>query len=129
MDLEQGCQQRVEDKFFQGEEQKDVKNSAFNVIKNSKDISDLFNQGNFWSSYALNIIYRDSSCSRVAFIAGKKIGKAHIRNFLKRRLRHLYSNNVELFNNKDVLFIAKKQLINSDFERTNKQIKKFKCLK
>ena len=56
MGLEQGCQQRVEDKFFQEEEQKDVKSSAFNVIKNSKEISDLFNQGNFWSSYALNII-------------------------------------------------------------------------
>lgn len=82
----------------------------FNTIKSSKEISELFNNGNFRPLKFFNLIYRNSEFTRVAFIAGKRLGKAHYRNYLKRRLRSLYSENFKYFENKEVLLIAKKDL-------------------
>lgn len=129
MDLDLEWQQKAEEQYFQEEEQRVVRNFVFNTIKSNKEISELFNSGTFWSSYALNIIYKASGQQRVAFIAGKKIGKAYKRNFLKRRLRHLYLNNIDLFQDMDVLLIAKQNLLEGNFYRINKNLKNFKCQK
>ena len=97
----------------------------FNTIKSSKEISELFHNGYFRSFKFFNLIYRNSEVTRVAFIAGKKLGKAHYRNYLKRRLRSLYSENFKYFENKEVLLIAKKNLK----EYSDEDLKKSLCKK
>lgn len=126
MDSELEWHLRAEELCFQEEEQRVAKSFVFNVIKSNLEISELFNNGSFWSSKSVNIIFRISDDDGVAFIAGKKLGKAHDRNFAKRRLRHLYRENRNLFSKKEVLLISKKSLLTEDFAKINQQIKRFR---
>lgn len=64
------------------------------IIKSSADISTLFTQGKRVHTSCVTFIVlpqqhdlTDSSCGRVAFIAGKKLGNAVWRNSAKRRMR------------------------------------------
>lgn len=63
-----------------------------NIIKSSEQISELFSQGKKVSSKEIRIIYKKHDeqrgpCGRVAFIAGKKLGNAVVRNRSKRVMR------------------------------------------
>ncbi len=98
----------------------------YKTIKDKNQISDLFNNGTFWHSRNFFIIYKSSEDQEVAYIAGKKLGKAHIRNFAKRRLRHLYFENQDLFEQKSALLVAKKGTLSADFYSLSKEIKRFK---
>lgn len=62
------------------------------IIKSSDQISELFNRGTRFSSGEIRIIVKQvddqrDPCGRVAFIAGKKLGNAVVRNRSKRVLR------------------------------------------
>lgn len=62
------------------------------TIKSSEQISEVFNLGTRFSSGEIRIIVKQTDeqrdpCGRVAFIAGKKIGNAVVRNRSKRVLR------------------------------------------
>lgn len=63
-----------------------------NIIKSSEQISELFSQGKRVSSKEIRIIYKKQDeqrgpRGRVAFIAGKKLGNAVVRNRSKRVMR------------------------------------------
>lgn len=96
----------------------------FNVIKNNSEISELFNTGSYISTKTFSVIWIKSESSQVAFIAGKKLGKAHIRNYCKRRLREIYRQNSVLFENKKVLLIARNALLNANNDQIYKGIKR-----
>lgn len=98
----------------------------FKVIKKSEEISALFNSGKYLSLKNFTIIYKESESTRVAFIAGKKLGNAVKRNFLKRRLRSLYSENQEIFEGKDVLFLAKQRLLTAKYSEAENDLAKIK---
>lgn len=62
------------------------------VLKSSDQISDVFNTGIRYSSGLVRILIKKHEeqrgpCGRVAFIAGKKLGNAVVRNKSKRLLR------------------------------------------
>ncbi len=62
------------------------------TIKSSDQISEVFNLGTRFSSGEIRIIVKKvddqrGPCGRVAFIAGKKLGNAVVRNRSKRVLR------------------------------------------
>lgn len=62
------------------------------IIKSSEQISEIFNLGTRFSSGEVRIIVKQADdqrgpCGRVAFIAGKKLGNAVVRNRSKRVLR------------------------------------------
>ena len=48
---------------------------------------------------------------KIGFIIPKKIGKASIRNLLKRRLKYILRYNKKLFQNKKLIIIIKKKAI------------------
>ena len=65
-----------------------------NIIKSSEQISELFSQGKRVSAKEIRIIYKKHDeqrdpCGRVAFIAGKKLGNAVVRNRSKRVMREV----------------------------------------
>jgi len=49
-------------------------------------------------------------------VAPKALGKAHDRNFVKRRLRHLVSLNAEILQTHDIVLLATMQSIDASFE-------------
>lgn len=98
----------------------------FNVIKKSEEISALFNSGKYISLKYFTIIWEECENTRVAFIAGKKLGGAVKRNFLKRRLRSLYRENFEIFQNKKVLLLAKQRLLTANYLEAENDLKRIK---
>ncbi len=69
-----------------------------NIIKSSEQISELFSQGKMVSAKEIRIIYKKHDeqrgpSGRVAFIAGKKLGNAVVRNRSKRVMREVAREN------------------------------------
>ena len=54
--------------------------------------------------------------NRVGITVSKKLGKAHIRNRTRRRLREIYRLNEELFQpGWDIVVVARSKAVNADF--------------
>ena len=63
--------------------------SSVNRLKKRKEFAYLYNHGNAKHTDNLTLVYlpTKSRALKVGFSVAKKIGKAHTRNFVKRRLR------------------------------------------
>ena len=56
--------------------------------------------------------------NRVGITVGKKLGKAHIRNRVRRRLREVYRLNEELFQpGWDIVVVARTKAVDAEFSR------------
>ncbi len=89
------------------------------TIKNKKYIDFLFKNGKKISTKTILIIVDENKqrvpLGRVAFIAGKKIGNSPKRNYAKRIMRHaFYEANINI-KNLNIIFVAKKNILNSNF--------------
>jgi len=62
------------------------------------------------------IFYKEGREKKVGFTVSKKIGNAVKRNFAKRRLRALFSEIEEFLKEGTYIFVAKKNIINSEYE-------------
>ena len=59
--------------------------------------------------------------NRVGITVGKKLGKAHIRNRVRRRLREIYRLNEEQFQSGwDIVVVARTKAIDAEFARLEK---------
>ena len=81
------------------------------TIKSSDQISEVFNLGMRFSSGEIRIIVKKADdqrdpCGRVAFIAGKKLGNAVIRNRSKRVMRETARANGLPVDGYDILLMA-----------------------
>ena len=62
-----------------------------------------------------------SDCNRVGITVGKKLGKAHIRNRIRRRLREVYRLNEEKFlPGYDIVVVARTKAIDAPFSQLTK---------
>ncbi len=62
-----------------------------------------------------------SSENRVGITVSKKLGKAHVRNFVRRRLREIYRLHEDLFQpGWDIVVVARTKAVNADFDRLTK---------
>jgi len=81
-------------------------------IRTKKEFLFLYKKGNRYRGRYFTLIYltNDLSYSRMAVVASKKVGRAVVRNKIKRRLRALYRKNKHLLQkNLDLLIIAKRE--------------------
>lgn len=62
------------------------------------------------------------SQGRVGFTVSKKIGKAHTRNFIKRRLKHIVRNNSFIYKNRDLVVLPLVKSVTSSFEELRRDI-------
>lgn len=98
------------------------------TIKSSTDISALFSQGRRFHATGLTLIVLPTSdrseirSGRVAFIAGKKSGKAVWRNSAKRRLRAVCREVGGPWPEHDVLFLAKRPLLDLNYSRVRTDV-------
>ena len=102
---------------------------CMNIIKSSEQISELFSQGKRVSAKEIRIIYKKHDeqrgpCGRVAFIAGKKLGNAVVRNRSKRVMREVARENGLPAAGYDVLLMATPATRQADHEVLNASLAK-----
>lgn len=61
------------------------------------------------------------TCNRVGITVGKKLGKAHVRNRTRRRLREVYRLNEQLFRpGWDIVVVARTRAVDAPFDALTK---------
>ncbi len=59
--------------------------------------------------------------NRVGLTVSKKLGKAHVRNYVRRRLREIYRINEEQFQpGWDIVVVARSRAVDAEFQRLTK---------
>lgn len=96
----------------------------FKTIKKSDEISELFKVGKLVSFRHFSVFYVDSKESKIAFIAGKKLGNSVKRNYLKRKLRRVYIENQPWFAGKKAIIVAKYKLLAADDKDIDRDFKR-----
>ena len=62
-----------------------------------------------------------SECNRVGITVGKKLGKAHIRNRTRRRIREIYRlNEVKFKAGWDIVVVARSRAVEAPFDKLTK---------
>ena len=91
------------------------------TITSSREISQAFSEGRRIHTRYLTLIVipakQHDQNGRVAFIAGKKLGNAVWRNAAKRRMREIYRANSSLLAGKDLLFIARRPIMDASYSK------------
>lgn len=62
-----------------------------------------------------------SECNRVGITVGKKLGKAHVRNRVRRRIREVYRLNEDKFQpGWDIVVVARSRSVDAPFDKLTK---------
>ena len=100
--------------------------SSANRLKKRKEFAYLYNNGKAKHTTFLTMVYlpTKSRILKIGFSVAKKIGKAHTRNLVKRRLRVIVREFVPLMpNNFNVVFIAKVGIDKVPYAELKSQVK------
>lgn len=93
-------------------------------IKKSKEIEEVLKNKKYASNPYFNIYIKENNENhhfRYAISVNKKIGKAVVRNRIKRQIRSIISQ-IAIKANLDVFIIVRSKVLDIDFEEMNKQI-------
>ena len=93
-------------------------------LTRTRDFAALRSQGRAWSGKLLVLVARPNSLetSRIGFSVSKRVGKAVVRNLVKRRLREA-ARRVDLLEGWDILFIARKGAGEADFHTLRRSVR------
>jgi ribonuclease P protein component len=86
----------------------------FNSLRLKKDFNNLSKNGKFIYGNSFSIKYQNSSESKIAFSVRKKLGKAPLRNKIKRRIREVVRN-FDIKKNISCMIIVKEQAMQLSF--------------
>jgi ribonuclease P protein component len=93
-------------------------------IKKSKEIEDVLKNKRYAANPYFTIYIKENNENhhfRYAISVNKKIGKAVVRNRLKRQVRSIISQ-INIKDNIDVFIIVRSKVLDIDFNEMNKQI-------
>lgn len=96
-------------------------------LRRRRDFTQLTRMGARGSADALVVLARPTrpgQLGRVGFTVPKKVGKAHERNLVKRRLRHLLRHQKERFRAHDVVVIAREGAAALSFDELAAQLER-----
>jgi ribonuclease P protein component len=97
-------------------------------LKKNKEFRRVYENGNSYATrnLVIYVLKAKNSYNRYGFSVSKRIGNAVTRNKLKRRLREIIREfeKKELFQAQDVIFIARKPVVNLDYQRLKKEVMK-----
>jgi ribonuclease P protein component len=97
-----------------------------NRLKKRKEFVYLYNNGHAVHSSNITLVSLPTKnrVLKIGFSVSKKIGKAHIRNFVKRRMRACVREFVpQMLDNYNVVFICKNGIDTISYEEMTKQVK------
>ena len=82
----------------------------------------LYHTNGFGNGYLVLYARKNRTCTnRVGITVSKKLGKAHIRNRIRRRIREVYRLNEELFQpGWDIVVVARVKTLDADFAKLTK---------
>lgn len=77
----------------------DERLSVVERIRRKSDFARLYREGRRWRGRFFSLIYKENGLgfSRLAVVAGRKVGPAVVRNRAKRRFRELFRRRKDLF--------------------------------
>jgi ribonuclease P protein component len=82
-------------------------------IRKKKDFIELYKKGHRLKGDYFHLVFQPNQqeCSRMAVVVSKKIGKAALRNKIKRWFRELFRQNKDLLTRPyDLVFIARREI-------------------
>ena len=98
---------------------------SINRLRKRKEFAYLYNNGTAKHTAHLTLVSLPTKHRplKIGFSIGKKIGKAHLRNLIKRRLRAIVRDLVPTMpDNYNVVFIAKAGIDNITFDEMKKEV-------
>ena len=98
---------------------------SINRLRKRKEFAYLYNNGTAKHSTHLTLVYLPTKHRplKIGFSISKKIGKAHIRNLIKRRLRAIVREYIPtLPNNYNMVFIAKSGVTDIAFDELKQEV-------
>ena len=95
-------------------------------ITNGIEFQEIINKKKFIANKSFVIYYmeRKEVNSRVGISVGKKIGKAHVRNKLKRQVRMMFQDLLKYKLNQDMICIIRAGYCQQSFEENKKLLEK-----
>lgn len=96
-----------------------------NIVKSNILFNEIINCGKNYKNKYFIIYYLKNGENTIKFgiAVGKKIGKAVIRNKIKRQIRNIIDNNFNFFpNNYNYIIICKKSLLDLSFQEMNDKL-------
>lgn len=93
-------------------------------IKKGRDFKKVYSYGRSYSTRNLVLYYHPNKLkkNRFGFSISKKIGKAVVRNKLRRRLKEIIRLNSNLKEGYDLIFIARRQVIKLDYKGLERDV-------
>jgi ribonuclease P protein component len=88
-------------------------------IRKQKDFTGLYRRGRRLKSRYFHLVFQPNGLeySRMAVVVSKKVGRATVRNRIKRRFRELFRRNKDLLGEPcDLIFIAQKEISKLSWE-------------
>ncbi len=98
---------------------------SVNRLKKRKEFAYLYNNGTAKHTGHLTMVYLPTKkrATKIGFSVAKKIGKAHTRNLVKRRLRSIVKDIVpKLPDEYNIVFIAKSGAESIDFAKLQSEV-------
>lgn len=77
------------------------------ILRRRADFDELFRRGKRWHGKAIQIVYWKAEDRGVAFLVSKRVGKAVIRNRIRRRMREIYRKRRQHIGNYRMAILAK----------------------
>lgn len=94
-------------------------------VKSNILFNEIINSGNRLSNKYFLVCIKESNDlnNKYGIAVGKKIGKAVLRNKIKRQIRNIIDNNKDLFPNyHNYIIICKKEILNLSFKDINDKL-------
>ena len=94
-------------------------------LKKNQDFQKIYKKGRSYATkgVVLYIDKRDDDEIKIGFSVSKKIGKAHDRNFVKRRMRACMENNTDcLKKGNNFIFLARKPIVSFTYSQLQRDM-------
>lgn len=100
--------------------------NAKNRLKKRKEFAYIYKKGNKVHGRGMSVFFVASKypTPRIGFSVSNKIGKAIIRNRIKRQLRHIMRELVPAIHNYNLIILAHEEILNMDYQTMYSTMKK-----
>lgn len=98
----------------------------YEIVKENTLFNEIINNGNYLKSKYYSIYYKDSNDDfpKFGIAVSKSLGKAVVRNKIKRQLRMIIDNNKKMFQNKkNYIIMVRKNILNISYQDMEKYLK------